>query len=171
MAKKQPSTISKRMQKRAEQRRKKRMTQIVIGILALVIIIGGAWAIFGNTAAGTEVAQDSQPVESEGGEVGLPLEINIDEAHERYQAGDFLLDVRTQEEWDEFHIPGTTLIPLDELASRVAEVPADQNVVVVCRSGNRSQVGRDTLLDAGFTQVTSMDGGVSAWRDAGYPVE
>ena len=102
MAKKQPSTISKRMKKRAEQRRKKRMTQIVVGVLALVIIIGGAWALFGNTPAGTEVVQDSQPVEVQDEEAALPLEIDIDEAYERYQAGDFLLDVRTQEEWDEF---------------------------------------------------------------------
>jgi rhodanese-related sulfurtransferase len=171
MAKKQSGTISKRMQKRAEQRRKKRMTQIVVGIVALVIIVGGAWAIFGNVGAGTEVAQDSQTLENEVEEASLPLEINVDEAYERYQAGDFLLDVRTQEEWDEYHIPGTTLIPLDELGARVDEVPADQNVVVVCRSGNRSQAGRDTLRDAGYTQVTSMDGGVSTWRDAGYPVE
>lgn len=160
MAKKQSGTISKRMQKRAEQRRKKRQTQIIIAIVALVVIVGGVWAIFGNNNSTPEASQSS-----------LPLEITVDEAYERYQQGDFLLDVRTQEEWDDFHIPGTTLIPLDELASRVSEVPSDQNVVVVCRSGNRSQTGRDILLDAGFTAVTSMDGGVSDWRDAGYPIE
>jgi rhodanese-related sulfurtransferase len=162
MAKKQSGTISKRMKKRAEQRRKKRLTQLVLALVAIVIIAGGAWAIFGGagTTTTTEVAQSS-----------LPLEVSVDEAYERYEAGDFLLDVRTQEEWDEYHIPNTTLIPLDELESRASEVPDDQNVVVVCRSGNRSQTGRDILLEAGLTQVTSMDGGVSTWRDAGYPIE
>jgi len=160
MAKKQSGTISKRMQKRAEQRRKKRLTQFVLALVAIVIIAGGVWAIFGGSGAAAEVAQSN-----------LPLEVSVDEAYERYQAGDFLLDVRTQEEWDDYHIPGTTLIPLDELESRASEVPDDQNVVVVCRSGNRSQVGRDTLLEAGFTQVTSMDGGVGTWRDSGYPIE
>jgi rhodanese-related sulfurtransferase len=160
MAKKQSGSISKRMQKRAEQRRKKRQTQIIIAVIALVIIAGGVWAIFGGDMAAPQTAEAS-----------LPLEINVDEAHERYEAGDFLLDVRTQEEWDDYHIPGTTLIPLDELNIRVDEVPRDQNVVVVCRSGNRSQIGRDILLDAGFETVTSMDGGVSTWRDAGYPIE
>ena len=42
-------------------------------------------------------------------------EISVDQAYEKYQAGTFLLDVRTQEEWDEYHAPNTTLIPLDEL--------------------------------------------------------
>ena len=64
----------------------------------------------------------------------------------------------------------TTLIPLDQLASRVNEVPRDQEIVVVCRSGNRSQQGRDILLQAGFEQVTSMQGGLNEWRATGYPV-
>jgi rhodanese-related sulfurtransferase len=102
---------------------------------------------------------------------GLSAVITVDEAYERYQAGAFLLDVRTQEEWDEFHVPGTTLIPLDELAERVNEVPPEEEIVVICRSGNRSQDGRDILLRAGFEQVTSMDGGVNDWADSGYPIE
>ncbi len=160
MAKKQSGTISKRMQKRAEQRRKKRQTQIILIIIALVIVAGGAWAIFGNNTASTDTEQSS-----------LPLVVTVEEAYERYLAGDFLLDVRTQEEWDDYHIPGTTLIPLEELSSRLDEVPRDQNIIVVCRTGDRSQVGRNTLLDAGFTAVTSMEGGVSNWKDAGYPIE
>ena len=51
------------------------------------------------------------------------------------------------------------------------EVPRDREIVVVCRSGNRSQQGRDILLNAGYTQVTSMQGGLNEWRASGYPVE
>jgi rhodanese-related sulfurtransferase len=51
------------------------------------------------------------------------------------------------------------------------EVPRDRQIVVVCRSGNRSQQGRDILLNAGFEQVTSMTGGLNEWRASGYPVE
>ena len=98
-------------------------------------------------------------------------EINISQAYEKYQKSVFFLDVRTQAEWDSFHIPNTTLIPLDQLAARVNEVPQGREVVVVCRSGNRSKTGRDLLRQAGYDQVTSMSGGVNAWRAAGYPVE
>lgn len=100
-----------------------------------------------------------------------PAEISVEKAYQEYQSGTFFLDVRTVEEWNEYHIPGTTLIPLDELSVRLNELPHDQPIVVVCRSGNRSQEGRDILLNAGFTDVTSMTGGVSSWRSLGYPIE
>jgi rhodanese-related sulfurtransferase len=101
----------------------------------------------------------------------LPAEISIDEAHQLYEEDVFFLDVRTQEEWDDFHAPNTTLIPLDQLPNRVSELPSDEPIVVVCRSGNRSQAGRDILQDNGFEQVTSMAGGLNAWRSAGYPTQ
>jgi len=99
----------------------------------------------------------------------LPASISVDEAFQMYQDGTFVLDVRTPEEWNEFHAPNTTLIPLDELAARVNELPKDGPIVVVCRSGNRSQEGRDILLQAGF-KATSMNGGLTEWRASGYSV-
>ena len=105
-----------------------------------------------------------------GGTPSLPVEISVDLAHEMYQAGVFVLDVRTQEEWDEYHAPNTTLIPLDQLASRLNELPKDKEIVVVCRSGNRSQQARDILLGAGFN-ATSMAGGLKEWYASGYPTE
>jgi rhodanese-related sulfurtransferase len=99
----------------------------------------------------------------------LPASVSVDEAYQLYQDGTFVLDVRTPEEWNEFHAPNTTLIPLDELASRVNELPKDQPIVVVCRSGNRSQAGRDILLQAGIA-ATSMNGGLNEWRASGHPV-
>ncbi len=102
---------------------------------------------------------------------GLSSRISVDEAYSMYQDGAFLLDVREDSEWDEYHVPGTTHIPLGELAARVDELPRDRQIVVVCRSGNRSQEGRDILLNAGFTQVTSMDDGLKTWRSRGYPIE
>lgn len=57
------------------------------------------------------------------------------------------------EEWNEYHVPNTTLIPLDALASRLDELPRDRQIGMVCRSGNRSQAGRDILLRAGFAYL------------------
>ena len=98
----------------------------------------------------------------------IPLEISVSEASSMRDAGAFVLDVREPDEWNESHIPGATLIPLGQLASRVNEVPKDQEIVVMCRSGNRSQQGRDILLAAGFTNVTSMAGGINQWKAAGF---
>lgn len=101
----------------------------------------------------------------------LSSTLSVAEAYDLYQKGAFVLDVRTVEEWNEFHAPGTTLIPLEQLPARLNEVPRDRQIVVVCRSGNRSQQGRDILLNAGFEQVASMTGGLTEWRANGFPIE
>ena len=100
---------------------------------------------------------------------GMPKEMSVAQAKQQVEQGAFLLDVRQPEEWNEAHVPGATLIPLGELESRLAEVPKDKPVVVMCRSGNRSQEGRDILLRNGFSQVTSMAGGIKDWAANGFP--
>lgn len=132
----------------------KKNNPLLWGMIALVILgIFGAWqASQGATAAPS-----------------YPREISVDEAVLKRDAGAFILDVRQPEEWNEFHVPDSTLIPLGELASRVDELPRDREIVVVCRSGNRSAQARDILLDAGFTEATSMAGGLVQWKAAGYP--
>ena len=125
---------------------------IGIAVISLLIVAGLVFGI-----------RNSQKV--------LPLEIPVAEAYQKYQEGAFILDVRTQEEWDEEHIPGAALIPLDELPYRINEVPADQEIIVICHSGNRSPAGRDILLDAGFERVTSSIGGIRSWAIMSYPLE
>jgi rhodanese-related sulfurtransferase len=100
----------------------------------------------------------------------LPREVTVAQAASMRDAGAFVLDVRQPDEWAEYHIADATLIPLGELSARIGEVPRDQDVLVVCRSGNRSASGRDLLLDAGVTRVTSMAGGLTQWQADGFPV-
>jgi rhodanese-related sulfurtransferase len=99
----------------------------------------------------------------------MPLEINQQQAFDEREKGAFMLDVRTQEEWEQFHIPDSTLIPLDELPDRLNELPHDQTIVVLCRTQNRSAQARDLLLQAGFENVHNVRGGVTDWKNAGYP--
>ena len=73
-----------------------------------------------------------------------------------------LLDVREQDEWDAGHIEGSQHIPLGELAARLAEVPTEQVVVAVCRSGSRSDRAMQGLRLSGF-EAENLDGGVTAW--------
>jgi rhodanese-related sulfurtransferase len=101
----------------------------------------------------------------------LSVEITPAQAFAKFKQGAFILDVRSQEEWDQYHITGSTLIPLEQLADRVSELPLDQEIVVVCRSGHRSQSGAADLLQAGFNNVSSLEGGLQAWTSAGYPFE
>jgi rhodanese-related sulfurtransferase len=142
-------------------------------LLILAAIIATIW--YFNRQSGQPVV-DTNPtstaITSAGEQIAsLPATLSVEQAYARYNAGAFFLDVREQSEWDAFHIPGATLIPLGQLEARLAELPRDREIVVVCRSGNRSQSGRDTLLAAGFPSVTSMSGGVTTWSNAGYPIE
>ena len=101
----------------------------------------------------------------------LSVEITPAQAHTKYQQGVFFLDVRTQDEWNQFHIKGSMLIPLDELQNRLNDVPKEKDIVVVCLTGHRSQSGTAILQQAGFTHVSCLSGGLQAWMDANYPVE
>lgn len=85
--------------------------------------------------------------------------------------GLILLDVRTSEEWrDDGHIQGATLLPLQELEARAAaELPKDAEIIVYCRSGNRSEQAATYLASQGYTNIVDM-GGINGWIAAGYPV-
>ncbi len=83
----------------------------------------------------------------------------------------FLIDVREQWEYDEGHIPNITLIPMNEIPARLDEIPTDKEVIVTCRSGNRSGQVTEFLRQQGFTNVHNMEGGILAWQQAGLPVE
>jgi len=96
--------------------------------------------------------------------------VSVTQAAELFSAGSFLLDVREPSEWEAGHIEGAVLIPLAELSARMSEVPTGKTVLVICRSGNRSAQARDQLRAAGYTQTTSVDGGMNAWIEAGLPV-
>ena len=95
--------------------------------------------------------------------------VSVQQASALRDLGAFVLDVREPSEYSAVHIPGATLIPLGQLPSRLSEVPHDRTVVVVCHSGNRSAQGRDILRQAGFSNATSMSGGMSEWQAAGLP--
>ena len=79
----------------------------------------------------------------------------------------FVLDVRTEEEFygPLGHIEGATLIPIDELSSRMNELSEvkDKDIYVVCRSGNRSNVGKNILRENSFHAI-NVDGGMLAWK-------
>jgi len=98
---------------------------------------------------------------------------SVDSAYELIQGdpGLFLLDVRTQSEYEEGHIGGAYLIPYDRITSRAGELPEDKSkaILVYCRSGVRSSMAANTLVGLGYTNVTNMLGGFSEWKSKGYP--
>jgi len=102
--------------------------------------------------------------------VVMPDTVTVQDAQERFGNGAYLLDVREQSEWDAGHIEGAALIPLGQLAERASELPKDRDILIICRSGNRSGQARDLLRGMGFERTTSISGGITAWMAAGLPV-
>lgn len=100
----------------------------------------------------------------------LPMSVSVQEAKEMYDNGAFVLDVREKDEWNTGHIQGAMSAPLGEIEMHFSHLPKDRPVLVICRSGNRSQAGRDILREQGFTNATSVDGGMLDWIANGYPV-
>ncbi len=81
-----------------------------------------------------------------------------------------LLDVREPDEWEAGHAPDAWFWPLARLDQVRAELPLDQTVVCVCRSGARSAKATDLLRSWGLDAV-NLEGGMQAWAAAGRPVE
>ena len=82
-----------------------------------------------------------------------------------------VLDVRDPWEYAEGRIPGALSLPQSDLALRLAEVPKDRDVLMVCPTGNRSLRSAGFLEADGFSRVTNLTGGTNGWIEAGNPVE
>lgn len=83
----------------------------------------------------------------------------------------FVLDVRSEKEWEADHLRQSCNIPLPHLRERMAEVPVDRPVVVHCEGGYRSAIGASLLTEAGRTNVTDLVGGMKAWLASKLPTE
>ena len=80
------------------------------------------------------------------------------------QEGYIILDTRTQEEYDEGHIPGAILIPYDEITEKAEGIltDKDQLILVYCRSGRRSKIAAADLVKLGYTNIKEF-GGIIDW--------
>ncbi|HMS61136.1 MAG TPA: molybdopterin-synthase adenylyltransferase MoeB [Solirubrobacteraceae bacterium] len=85
-----------------------------------------------------------------------------------------ILDIREAEEVEQGRIPGAVHVPRSYLETRIEGIAPDRHkrVILYCASGNRSAFGAKTLVeDMGYERVESLNGGITLWKDRGYPVE
>ena len=84
----------------------------------------------------------------------------------------FILDVRTKGEYLEGHLKDAYLLPVQILEREIGVIEKykDQDILIYCRSGNRSTVASKILIDAGFTNVYNLRYGISEWTADGYSV-
>ena len=84
----------------------------------------------------------------------------------------FILDVRTPREYQDGHLEGAVLIPVQQFQERIGELTAHKKgpVLVYCRTGNRSTVAAKLMIDAEFTDVINLRRGIVEWNREGLPV-
>lgn len=130
-----------------------------IVVILITGVLAGMLTACGNRSENTETVQE----EAMKGEYH---KITAEEAKNRMDSEDtiIILDVRTQEEYEESHIPGAILIPNESIGTQKQELlpDMDQEILVYCRSGNRSAQAAKKLVEAGYTQIYDF-GGIMDW--------
>ncbi|HVE94133.1 MAG TPA: rhodanese-like domain-containing protein [Acidimicrobiales bacterium] len=94
-------------------------------------------------------------------------EVTLDEFAAAHASGAYVLDVRQPDEYENAHVPGAALIPLDELGARWGEIPDAGTVWVICALGGRSMKAATALRSAGLDAV-SVGGGTNGWIERGH---
>ena|SRR5258705_8549078 len=97
-------------------------------------------------------------------------EIDVDELARLREGDVVLIDVRQEAEFEDFHVAGAQLIPLDQLVERAEEIPTDRKAYVICLTGSRSGRAVEFLNAQGYDTVNVV-GGCKAWLEADFPVE
>jgi rhodanese-related sulfurtransferase len=99
-----------------------------------------------------------------GNENGGYQDVSVNEAKQLIDENKVVvIDVRTQEEFQEGHIPYAKLLPLQEIEQRLEELDKDGTYLIVCRSGNRSAEASEILTNNGFANIYNMTGGMGSW--------
>lgn len=82
---------------------------------------------------------------------------------EKKSSRPLLLDVRERWEYDIAHLPGSLLIPLSEIHTRLDDLDRERETIVICHHGIRSAKAVNLLTAAGFKEVINLHGGIDAW--------
>ncbi len=100
----------------------------------------------------------------------MPPEVDIDELARVRDTGELaLIDVRQPDEYEEFHVPGAVLIPLNELPERLADLPSVSPLYIICRTGQRSAIAAEFLGEQKVDAI-NVAGGTLAWMKAGNEI-
>ena len=86
------------------------------------------------------------------------------------KGGVFLLDVRTPQEYQQAHLQGAVLIPIDQIEKRLGEIPRSRAILVYCAVGSRSNAVAGFLAEKGYREVYNMSDGIVGWYRNGLPI-
>jgi len=128
----------------------------IIGIFVLILVM--TMAACGDGLKPTQNEEQAQESKA------MYHKISQEEAKERIDNGVLFIDVREQDEYDSGHIVGAVLSPVGNIGNDIVNIVKDKDteILIYCRSGNRSKVASDALVQLGYTNVYDF-GGINTW--------
>ena len=148
-----------------------------VSVATIIIFLIFAFNCILTEADEKKVPQPAMPVDSSsGGGFGKgtrekePSGITVTELMEKIKRNErfVLLDIRTQDEFNQGHIKGALSIPYDEIKTRYKELGCRcKEIIVYCLKGESSQLATKFLIKSGFRRAKSLIGGIEAWKRAG----
>lgn len=149
--------------------------KLIAGVLAVFLLIGLAW---NNLADQNEVLEATyEESEHHDDDSVASYEIYPGDVVEKIKSNKetILLDVRTLEEYETIHLENALLLPVQELSQQtlneigLGEDAKDKEIILYCRSGNRSQTAYNIMESLGYTNIKSVGGGMIHWEEDNYP--
>ena len=143
--------------------------------LLLALVLPACSQAGPNAESSTKPAAASSSTEADAPKAeGAMREVDVATLKADLESGSVpvLIDVRTPGEYNQGHVAGAKLVPLDQLGQRLSELEAhkDGEIYVICQSGNRSGRASQYLASKGYKAV-NVAGGTGAWIRSGNPVE
>lgn len=148
-------------------------TKNIVTILTIVVVVSVA-SYFFVVNRGDDMSADSEHHDDEMVE---NYEIYPGDVADKIKNGEdiILLDVRTIEEYEEMHLENALLLPVQKLSGQslsdigLGEDAKDKEIVIYCRSGSRSKTAYDIMKSLGYTNISSVSGGMIHWEEDNYP--
>ena len=152
-----------KLRQRETERRQRRWKMTIVAVLA---ILAGGFAL--TSFFTPDIASSETPAA-----VGF-RRITADELKPQFDRGEVtIIDVREADQFLQSHIPGALQIPLARIEGEIAYLPKGKPIVTYCTCPAEESSGQavEILQHAGITGAAALQGGLAAWRKAGYPVE
>lgn len=130
----------------------KKRSQMIVVFAVTVLAVAGYYMLMGSGGSGYGNV-----------DVGEARDLISDKADL------VVLDVRTVSEYESGHLEGAVNIPVEVLGGHLSELDPNDELLVYCRTGNRSTTAVGILRENGYDRVYHMDGGITAWMRAGFP--
>jgi len=149
-------------------------TKIIAGVLTILLLLGVFWYI----ATDGDITKEDTTETAEHSDNLTSNEVSPAAVVDRVQANEdlILLDVRTPAEYEALHLENALLLPVKELSAKtledvgLGEDMKDAEIIIYGRSGTRSQTAYNVMQSLGYTNISSVAGGMVHWEEDGYPL-